>query len=139
MPRKNFFVITLCVCLELSSTQNLLIILIQEFRRQFETPILKGQDSLASETERKRASEQLEQLISLVNRCLIRRTSALLSQYLPVKTEQVVCIKLSPLQTKLYNHLITSEAVRKTVRGNYLIVNIQIFLICYFTNIIFYI
>uniref|UniRef100_A0A1B6CMB9 DNA repair and recombination protein RAD54-like n=1 Tax=Clastoptera arizonana TaxID=38151 RepID=A0A1B6CMB9_9HEMI len=89
----------------------------QEFRRQYETPILKGQDSMATDSERTKAAERLEELISIVNRCLIRRTSALLSKYLPVKTEQVVCIKLSNLQTELYKKLINSEAVRRTVKG----------------------
>ena len=39
---------------------------------------------------------------SLVNKCIIRRTQALLTKYLPVKVEQVICCKLTPLQTALY-------------------------------------
>jgi len=89
----------------------------QEFRRQYETPIVRGQDSCATDSERKKAAERLEQLISLVNRCLIRRTSALLSKYLPVKTEHVVCIKLTPLQTDLYLHLLKSDMVTKSIKG----------------------
>ncbi|XP_075228998.1 DNA repair and recombination protein RAD54-like okr isoform X1 [Lycorma delicatula] len=91
----------------------------QDFHKHYEKPILKGQDSLASDADRAKAAERLEQLIGLVNRCLIRRTSALLSKYLPVKTEQVVCIKLSPLQENLYKHLINSEALSRTLKdGN---------------------
>ncbi|CAH1720224.1 DNA repair and recombination protein RAD54-like isoform X2 [Aphis gossypii] len=90
----------------------------QEFRRQYETPIVRGQDSCATDTERKKATERLEQLISLVNRCLIRRTSALLSKYLPVKTEHVVCIKLTPLQTDLYLHLLKSDMVTKSIKSD---------------------
>ncbi|XP_065206772.1 DNA repair and recombination protein RAD54-like [Planococcus citri] len=89
-----------------------------EFRKHYENPILKGQDSCATEAERKKAGERLEELISLVNKCLIRRTSTLLSQYLPPKTEQVVCIKMSALQTSLYQHLMKSDAVRRTVKGS---------------------
>lgn len=89
----------------------------QEFRKHYENPILRGQDSCASDEERKKAAERLEQLISLVNRCLIRRTSTLLSQYLPPKTEQVVCIKMNKLQTSLYQHLMKSDALRKTMKS----------------------
>lgn len=72
---------------------------------------------MASDAERAKATERLQQLISLVNRCLIRRTSALLSQYLPLKTEQVVCIKLSSLQNDLYKKLINSESFKRTIKG----------------------
>lgn len=89
----------------------------QEFRKHYENPILRGQDSCATDDERKKATDRLEQLINLVNRCLIRRTSTLLSQYLPPKTEQVVCIKMNAVQTSLYQHLIKSDAVRKTMKG----------------------
>lgn len=101
----------------------------QEFRRQYETPIARGQDSCATDSERKKAAERLEQLISLVNRCLIRRTSALLSKYLPVKTEHVVCIKLTPLQTDLYLHLLKSDMVTKSIKS------ILIFFNNFFLNI----
>ncbi|XP_039286143.1 DNA repair and recombination protein RAD54-like [Nilaparvata lugens] len=90
----------------------------QEFRKHYETPILKGQDALASDAERARAQERLEQLIGLVNRCLIRRTSALLSKYLPVKTEQVVCVNLSPMQRNIYLQLISSDNVKRTIKGD---------------------
>lgn len=95
----------------------------QEFRRQYETPIVRGQDSCATDSERQKATERLEQLISLVNRCLIRRTSALLSKYLPVKTEHVVCIKLTPLQTDLYLHLLKSDMVTKSIKSILIIID----------------
>ncbi|KAJ9582992.1 hypothetical protein L9F63_022677, partial [Diploptera punctata] len=89
----------------------------QEFRRKFETPILRAQDSLATPDERKKGQECLEELASIVNRCLIRRTSALLSKYLPVKVEQVICVGLTDVQHKMYSNFIASDAVKRTVRG----------------------
>nr|CAD7409896.1 unnamed protein product [Timema poppensis] len=89
----------------------------QEFRRKFENPILRGQDADATDEERKKGQQCLEELSNIVNRCLIRRTSALLSKYLPVKIEQVVCVKMSPLQQKLYKAFITSDALKKAVGG----------------------
>ncbi|XP_075037659.1 DNA repair and recombination protein RAD54-like [Mixophyes fleayi] len=74
----------------------------QEFKKRFEVPILKGRDADASDADRDKGEEKLKELISVVNRCLIRRTSDILSKYLPVKIEQVVCCRLTPLQSELY-------------------------------------
>ncbi|KAJ8418593.1 hypothetical protein AAFF_G00000920 [Aldrovandia affinis] len=74
----------------------------QEFKKRFEVPILKGRDADASDKDRQCGEEKLKELIGIVNRCLIRRTSDILSKYLPVKIEQVVCCRLTPLQTELY-------------------------------------
>lgn len=90
---------------------------IQEFRRKFETPILRGQDAMATLEERQKSQACLDELAAIVNRCLIRRTSALLSKYLPVKIEQVVCIRLTDIQQKMYSKFIASDAIRRTVQG----------------------
>uniref|UniRef100_A0A672PLF8 RAD54 like n=1 Tax=Sinocyclocheilus grahami TaxID=75366 RepID=A0A672PLF8_SINGR len=74
----------------------------QEFKKRFEIPILKGRDADASDKNRAAGEEKLKELICIVNRCLIRRTSDILSKYLPVKIEQVVCCKLTPFQKELY-------------------------------------
>ncbi|XP_020780104.1 DNA repair and recombination protein RAD54-like [Boleophthalmus pectinirostris] len=78
----------------------------QEFKKRFEMPILKGRDADASEKDRQAGEEKLKELIGIVNRCLIRRTSDILSKYLPEKIEQVVCCRLTPLQSKLYQHFL---------------------------------
>jgi DNA repair and recombination RAD54-like protein len=57
-----------------------------EFRKRFEIPIIRGRDSAASEAEQKLGQEKLNELASVVNRCIIRRTQALLTKYLPVKS-----------------------------------------------------
>uniref|UniRef100_A0A4W5QSR8 DNA repair and recombination protein RAD54-like n=1 Tax=Hucho hucho TaxID=62062 RepID=A0A4W5QSR8_9TELE len=74
----------------------------QEFKKRFELPILKGRDADASGKDKQVGEEKLKELISIVNGCLIRRTSDILSKYLPVKIEQVVCCRLTPLQSELY-------------------------------------
>uniref|UniRef100_A0A8D0GWF4 RAD54 like n=1 Tax=Sphenodon punctatus TaxID=8508 RepID=A0A8D0GWF4_SPHPU len=78
----------------------------QEFKKHFELPILKGRDAAASEGDRHKGEERLKELIGIVNRCLIRRTSDILSKYLPVKIEQVVCCRLTPLQAELYKRFL---------------------------------
>ncbi|XP_014220729.1 DNA repair and recombination protein RAD54-like [Trichogramma pretiosum] len=87
-----------------------------EFRRKFENPILKGQDAGATDKERELAQERLTELVTIVNKCMIRRTSALLSKYLPLKYELVVCIKMTPLQTQLYKNFIKSDSIRKSMQ-----------------------
>ncbi|KYN03378.1 DNA repair and recombination protein RAD54-like protein, partial [Cyphomyrmex costatus] len=89
-----------------------------EFRRKYETPILRGQDAAATDAERKLAQERLSDLVSIVNKCLIRRTSALLSKYLPLKYELVVCIKMGELQTRLYKNFIQSDSIKRSMEEN---------------------
>ena len=56
-----------------------------EFKRKFENVILRGRDADASESDRHKGTEKLNELVSLVNKCIIRRTQAILSKYLPIK------------------------------------------------------
>ena len=58
-----------------------------EFRKRFEIPIIRGRDSSATEAEQKLGNEKLVELASVVNKCIIRRTQALLTKYLPVKSK----------------------------------------------------
>ncbi|CAH0548716.1 unnamed protein product [Brassicogethes aeneus] len=86
-----------------------------EFKKKYENHILKGQDAYATDKEREVASEKLQELCSLVNQCLIRRTSALLTKYLPVKFEMIIVCQLSPLQKQIYLNFINSEIIKRTV------------------------
>lgn len=86
-----------------------------QFRRKYENPILKGRDAYASDKEEELGKERLAELIQLVNQCMIRRTSDLLSKYLPKKIELVVCVKLTDFQTDLYRKFLKSNAVKAVV------------------------
>lgn len=99
----------------------------QEFRRKFETPILRGQDAMATQEEQRKGQACLDELAAIVNRCLIRRTSALLSKYLPVKIEQVICIRLTDIQQNIYSKFLASDAVRRTVQGEILSMHVEVF------------
>ena len=70
---------------------------------------MRSRDSDASDKERERGGERLQELIELVNKCIIRRTASILTKYLPVKVEQLVCCKLTPLQTNLYKQFVKSK------------------------------
>lgn len=61
-----------------------------EFRKRFEIPIIRGRDSSASDADQKLGNEKLVELASIVNKCIIRRTQALLTKYLPVKSMSLI-------------------------------------------------
>jgi DNA repair and recombination RAD54-like protein len=80
----------------------------QEFRKQYEIPILRGRDAAGTDTDRQKGDERLKELLTLVNKFIIRRTNDILSKYLPVKYEHVVFCNLAPFQLDLYNYFIKS-------------------------------
>ena len=53
----------------------------------------------------------------IVNRCIIRRTQALLSKYLPKKIEQVVLCNLTPLQKSIYESFVNSDTIRRSLKN----------------------
>uniref|UniRef100_A0A0P4W6W4 DNA repair and recombination protein RAD54-like n=2 Tax=Scylla olivacea TaxID=85551 RepID=A0A0P4W6W4_SCYOL len=85
----------------------------QEFRKKYERVILRSRDADASDKDHELGKERLDELISIVSRCIIRRTNDILSKYLPVKIEHVVCCPLTTVQKDMYHAFITSSAVKK--------------------------
>lgn len=86
-----------------------------EFRRTYENPISKGRDADASDHQVALGQERQKSMISIVERCLIRRTAELLSKYLPLKYELVVCSQLEPAQKALYEFFIKSKRIQKAL------------------------
>ncbi|GIZ49013.1 hypothetical protein CKM354_001205400 [Cercospora kikuchii] len=89
----------------------------QEFRKQFEIPILRGRDADGTDADRQKGDERLKELLTLVNKFIIRRTNDILSKYLPVKYEHVVFCNLAPFQLDLYNYFIKSPEIQSLLRG----------------------
>ncbi|KAK8117783.1 recombinational repair protein [Apiospora kogelbergensis] len=88
-----------------------------EFRKRFELPILRGRDADASEADRQKGNVCTAELLSIVNKFIIRRTNDILSKYLPVKYEHVVFCNLAPFQLDLYKYFITSPDIQALLRG----------------------
>ncbi|KXJ90652.1 recombinational repair protein [Microdochium bolleyi] len=88
-----------------------------EFRKRFELPILRGRDADASDKDRQKGDECLQELLGVVNKFIIRRTNDILSKYLPVKYEHVVFCNLAPFQLDLYNYFIKSPDIQALLRG----------------------
>ncbi|XP_047329182.1 protein CHROMATIN REMODELING 25 isoform X2 [Impatiens glandulifera] len=85
------------------------------FRQHYEGPIICGREPHATEEEKKLGMLRSAELSTKVNQFILRRTNALLSNHLPPKIVEVVCCKLSPLQTELYNHFIHSKNVKRAL------------------------
>ena len=88
-----------------------------DFRKQFEIPILRGRDADGTDEDRKKGDERLKELLTLVNKFIIRRTNDILSKYLPVKYEHVVFCNLAPFQKDLYNYFLQSPEIKSLLKG----------------------
>ncbi|XP_019856085.1 PREDICTED: DNA repair and recombination protein RAD54-like isoform X1 [Amphimedon queenslandica] len=83
-----------------------------EFRRHFEGPILRGRDASATDKAVQLGQERLQELSSIVNKCIIRRTASILTHYLPVKYELIICCQLTSVQCLLYDKLLESSSTK---------------------------
>ncbi|KAG5398287.1 hypothetical protein IGI04_020101 [Brassica rapa subsp. trilocularis] len=88
------------------------------FRHYFEAPIICGREPTATEEEKNLAAERSAELSSKVNQFILRRTNALLSNHLPPKIIEVVCCKMTTLQSTLYNHFISSKNLKRALADN---------------------
>lgn len=88
-----------------------------EFRRKFGNPITAGRDGDATDYQVELGKERTSEMIATVDRCLIRRTAELLSKYLPLKYELVVCSKMEPAQKAIYEFFVKSKAVQKALKA----------------------
>lgn len=88
-----------------------------DFRKRFELPILRGRDANGTDADQQKGNERLSELLTLVNKFIIRRTNDILSKYLPVKYEHVVFCNMAPFQKDLYNYFIDSPDIKSLLRG----------------------
>jgi len=81
----------------------------KDCNKHFENTIIRGRDAEATDAQMELMTTRLADMADMVNKCIIRRTNALLVKYLPVKYEFVVCCKLSPLQEAIYTRIIKNK------------------------------
>ena len=93
-----------------------------EFHKHYERPILAGREPDASESELELARERNAELSELVNKFVLRRTNTILSKHLPPKVVEVVCCRMSPLQSQLYKHFLESKAAKAALTGKHTMV-----------------
>jgi len=91
---------------------------VAQFRRRFAVPILTGREPSATDKQQRSGEEASNELSSIVNKFILRRTNSLLSQHLPPKLLQVVCVKMTDVQKKIYLSFLNSVAVANVVAGS---------------------
>ncbi|KGM92691.1 uncharacterized protein PADG_11148 [Paracoccidioides brasiliensis Pb18] len=78
------------------------------FMKQFEGPIVKGQQPGALKRDIEKGKARSEELASLTSLFILRRTADLLSNYLPPKTEYVLFCNPTSSQANIYRHVLSS-------------------------------
>ena len=84
---------------------------VEEFRRRYERPILRGREPTAPPAARARMARLNGEVFSRVAPFLLERGNALLATLLPHKLTQVVCVRPSALQQQLYQKLLRSREI----------------------------
>ena len=82
---------------------------VSQFRKNYQSPILIGREPDASEEEIKKSIQRSSDLSDIVNNFILRRTNSLLSKHLPPKLTQIVCINMTSMQKKMYQHILYSK------------------------------
>lgn len=86
-----------------------------DFKRAYEHIILRGQNTDSTDAEKEKAVLKTNELIAVVNQCIIRRTNQILTKYLPVKFEMVICSRLTEIQLELYRNFVKSDKVKRSL------------------------
>lgn len=88
------------------------------FKREFESPIVKGQQPDATAKEREKGTARHEELDRLSKQFMLRRTAEILSKYLPPKTEHVLLCRPTTAQIQVYRSVLASPAFGAALGSN---------------------
>ncbi|KAI4159651.1 MAG: hypothetical protein LQ342_006418 [Letrouitia transgressa] len=80
------------------------------FTREFEGPISKSRQPGALRKDIEKGEWKTEELVSLTNSFILRRTAETLAKYLPPKTEYVLFCRPTDAQAKVYRHVLSCPA-----------------------------
>lgn len=86
---------------------------LNEFRRHFATPILRGREPTATEEDRKKGEEKLAMVSKVTNQFILRRTNRLNARFLPPKDIFNVFVMPTDFQRQLYRNFLKSNVARK--------------------------
>uniref|UniRef100_A0A8C9VQW2 DNA helicase n=1 Tax=Scleropages formosus TaxID=113540 RepID=A0A8C9VQW2_SCLFO len=77
---------------------------VKEFRNRFINPILNGQCSDSTPSDVRIMKKRAHILYEFLAGCVQRRDYTALTKFLPPKHEYVLAVKMTPIQTTLYQH-----------------------------------
>lgn len=87
------------------------------FKREFETPIMRSRQPDATTKEIEKGEARSSELAELTNMFMLRRTSEILSKYLPPKTESILFCRPTSIQASVYRSVLTSPAFGVVLRS----------------------
>ncbi|GHP09326.1 DNA-dependent ATPase protein rad54 [Pycnococcus provasolii] len=90
---------------------------VSQFRRRYEVAILRGREPDSSDADRKLGSERSAELSHLVKPFILRRTNKVLSDHLPPKVVEIVCVGLTDFQKNLYRKFLETKAMKHALTG----------------------
>lgn len=73
------------------------------FKNVFEKPIIRGLEKTCSAEEKELAKSRSDELSSIISVFMLGRTQKILEEFLPKRSEHIVCLPPSALQIALYN------------------------------------
>ena len=82
----------------------------KKFTKDFEIPIEKSRQPSASTKDLEKGKAKSEELASLTSMFILRRTTDILSTYLPSKTEYVLLCRPTAAQASTYQHVLACPA-----------------------------
>ncbi len=88
------------------------------FRASFNVPITRSRDVGCTAKEKELGQLRAAELGRLTSSFILRRTNALLAQYLPPKEEYIVFCKMSPLQQQVYTAVLRSKALTSLLNAS---------------------
>ena len=88
------------------------------FKREFETPIVKSRQPGASQKDKEKGEARAEELAALTSQFILRRTSEVIAQYLPPKTESVLFCRPTTHQTMIYKEVLESPLYGSLIRSS---------------------
>ncbi|KAG5185679.1 SNF2 family N-terminal domain-containing protein [Tribonema minus] len=87
------------------------------FRRHFLSAITAAREPDATDGQRAKAQKVQNEMSTLVNEFILRRTNTLNAKHLPPKLVQVVACRLTDVQRRIYQHLLDSKEIRHILNG----------------------
>jgi DNA repair and recombination protein RAD54B len=88
------------------------------FKREFETPIVKSRQPGASQKDKEMGEARGAELAALTSQFILRRTSEVIAQYLPPKTESVLFCRPTPHQIAIYKEVLESPLYGSILRAS---------------------
>ncbi|XP_038146971.1 DNA repair and recombination protein RAD54B [Cyprinodon tularosa] len=87
------------------------------YRKVYEEPILRSRQPSCSEEDRVLGEERAAELSRLTGMFILRRTQEIINRYLPPRLDWTLFCMPSPLQQKLYRHLLCHQVFRACLQG----------------------